>query len=158
MKRSLFALAMACFALTPLSVFSQYNFPLGELQKMAQKNASDFETFVMEKDYSLQSKSSNKELKVFASDKPGPSGKQYIISRYQVPNAMARITFITTDKKHYLDVKAKLAAGGVKYVNEENKTIDGTQAACYNYASGALKVTLCTYTTDVTWFKVELHF
>jgi hypothetical protein len=138
--------------------YAQYTFPLSDLQKLPNKNASDFETFVMEKDYSFQSKMSSQIMKVYTSDKPGASGKQYVISRYQVPNAMAKVTFTTTDKKYYLELKSKLAAAGIKYVNEENKTIEGAQAACFNYASGGFKVSLCTYTTDVMWYKVEVHF
>ena len=156
MRKTLIVLMI--IALAPLSLHAQYNFPLGELQKLTSKNASDFETFVLEKEYSYQSKLSSKVLKVYTSDKPGAGGKQYTISRYQVPNAMAKVSFTTTDKKFYLDLKAHLAGSGLKFVNEENKTIDGVQATCYNYANGALRVSLCSYSTDVTWFNIEVHF
>jgi len=158
MKRSLIALAIVLIALTPFSLLAQYNFPLGELQKLTNKNASDFETFVLEKDYSPLSKLSSKVMKVYTSDKAGASGKQYTISRYQVPNAVARVTFATTDKKYYIDLKSHLPASGLKFVNEETKTIDGVETVCYNYANGALKVSLCSYTNDVPWYRVEVHF
>jgi hypothetical protein len=158
MKRKLIALAIILIALAPFTLHAQYNFSLGELQKLTGKNPSDFETFVLGKDYSLQSKLSNNVTKVYISDKKGDNGTQNTISRYQVPNAMARITFTTTDKKYYLDIKTHLAASGLKFVNEENKTIDGAQAECNNYANGALKLSLCSYTTSVTWFKIEVHF
>ena len=157
MKRSFIALVTILVALAPLGLHAQYNFPLGELQKLTGKNPSDFETFVLGKDYSLQSKLSSNVMKVYTGDKKNADGTQNTISRYQVPNAMAKVTFTTTDKKYYLDVKTHLAASGLKFVNEENRTIDGVQAECNNYANGALKVSLCSYTTDVTWFKVEVH-
>ena len=157
MKTTFIALAVILMAFAPFASNAQYNFPLAELQKLTNKNASDFETVVLGKDYSIQSKLSNQVMKVYTSDKPGADGKQNTISRYQVPNAMAKITFCTTDKKYYLDLKSHLAAGGLKFVNEENKTIEGVQAGCYNYTNGTLKVCLCSYTTDVTWYKVEVH-
>ncbi len=151
-------LTVMLIALAPRVLYAQYAFPLGELQKLTTKNASDFETEVMKKDYSYQQKQSNKELKVYTSDKPGKEGQKYVISRYQVPNAMAKVTFITTDKNYYLDVKAKLAATGVKYVNNEEKMVDGNAATVYNYANGALRVALITYSTDINWYRVEVHF
>ncbi len=157
MKRSYLALAIICIALAPFTVHAQYNFPLGELQKLIGKNPGDFETVVLGNDYSIQSKLSNKVMKVYTSDKHDANGKQYTISRYQVPTAMAKVTFSCTDKKYYLDVKSHLGASGLKFVNEETKTIDGAQAECNNYANGAIKVSLCSYTTDVTWFVVEVH-
>lgn len=154
-KTSLIIAVIIAFA--PLTLRAQYNFPLSELQKLTGKNASDFDTYVMGKDYSLQGKLSTAVMKVYTSDKTGPEGKKYTISRYQVPNAMAKITFSTTDKKYYLDLKSHLAGTGLKYVSQNERTIEGMQATCYNYANGALKVSLCTYSADENWFVVEVH-
>jgi len=157
MKRSILIAAVIFITCAPLASFAQHTFPLTELQKLTGKNAGDFETNALEKDYSLQSKLSSNIMKVYTSDKPGPEGKKYILSRYQVPNAMAKITFSTTDKKYYIDIKTHLASSGLKFVKEENKTMEGAQAECNNYANGSLKVSLCSYTTDVTWYVVEVH-
>jgi hypothetical protein len=156
MKRYLLISAVA-FILLPLSSHAQYNFPLAELQKLTSKNASDFDTYVMGKDYSLQGKVSTNIMKVYASDKAGPQGKKYTIVRYQVPGAMTKITFSTTDKKFYLDVKSNLASSGLKYASQGEKTIENMQATCYNYANGALKVSLCTYSAEENWFVIEVH-
>ena len=158
MKTSLLIIVLLSF-LSPLTIFAQYNFPIADMQKLCGKNASDFETVVMGKDYSVQSKLSTAVMKVYTSDKAALDGKKYTISRYQVPNAMARITFSTTDKKFYLDVKAHLATNGLKFVKEEARKFDGTDAACYNYATASsFHVALCSYTTDVPWYVIEVHF
>ena len=143
--------------ITSFTARGQYNFPLVEIEKLTAKNASDFETAVMEKDFSLDAKNSTQILKVYTSDKPSESGKKSIFTRYQVPNAVSKLEFSTTDKKYYLDLKSKLAAMGFKYLNEESKTINGAQAVVYNYSNGPFNLSLSTYATDVTWFVVTLH-
>jgi hypothetical protein len=138
-------------------VHAQNTFPLDELTKLTSKNPSDFETAMLEKDYSLQSKESDKVSKVFTSDKAGDKGKKYTFIRRQVPNATVGLTFTTTDKKYYLDLKAKLASSGYKFVKEENKTENGVQTTWYNYTNRTHTVSICSYTTDVTWFSVQCH-
>jgi len=158
MKTLLLACSIILSAFVPFISQAQYNFPLNELQKLANKNANDFETVMLEKDYTFQSKPSTKELKTYTSDKKGADGKQNIVTRFQVPNAMAKVTFTSTDKKYYLGLKSQMAASGLKFVNEETRTIDGVQAECKNFANGGLKVSLLIYTTDVIWYRAEVHF
>ena len=138
---------------------AQYNFPLVELEKMTAKNASDFETVVMEKDYTLQSKLSSPVLKVYTSDKAAESGKKNTITRYQVPNAVSKIELSTTDKKYYLELKSKMAAMGFKFLGQEDKTIAGSPATIYNYTNGPFQLSLATYTAagDINWFVVQIH-
>ncbi len=142
---------------TSFTAHAQYNFPLVEMEKLTAKNASDFETAVLEKDYSLDPKASTQVLKVYTSDKPSESGKKNLFTRYQVPNAVAKLEFSTTDKKYYIDVKSKLAAMGFKFLNEEDKQINGNQATVYNYSNGPFNLSLATYTKDAMWFVVTLH-
>ena len=136
---------------------AQYNFPLVELEKLTGKNASDFEPAVLEKDYTLESKTSTQVLKVYSSDKPSANGKKNIVTRYQVPNASCKIEFSTTDKKYYIELKTKLASMGFKLLNEDTKPIKGAQATVYNYSNGPFQLSLSTYTTDVIWYVVEVH-
>ena len=157
MRKIFVLIAIAFVILTPGILRAQYNFPLVELEKLTNKNASDFETFVMEKDYSLQSKTSTQTLKIYTSDKPSADGKISTITRYQVPNANSKIEFSTTDKKYYLEVKSKLTPMGFKLVNDEVKTINGAQAQVYNYSNGPFQLSLATYTTDGTWYVVDIH-
>ena len=145
-----------CFACS-IKANAQYNFPLAELEKLTAKNASDFETVVMEKDYSLQAKTSTSVLKVYTSDKPSESGKQNMITRYQVPNAVSKIEFSTTDKKYYIEVKASLGKLGFKFLGQEDKTIKGTQATVNNYSNGPFQLSLATYATDNTWYQVTIN-
>lgn len=156
MKRSTILL-LSSILLSATSAFAQYTFPLPELVKLPSKNASDFETVMLEKDYSLQTKQSDQISKVYTSDKAGVSDKKYTFVRRQVPNATVGITFTTTDKKYYLDIKAKLASSGYKFVKEENKTTDKVQATWYHYSNGTMNVSICSYTTDANWFSVQVH-
>jgi len=112
---------------------------------------------MLEKDYSVQTKLSDPTTKVYMSDKPGVGGKQYTISRHQLPNATPDIIFTSTDKKYYLDFKAKLASSGYKFVKEENKPVNGTPAVWYHYTNGVYRASICSYTTDVTWFVVQVR-
>jgi hypothetical protein len=157
MKKSIFLLALTSLFVLPSTLFAQYTFPLAEFIKMTGQNASDFETTMLEKDYSLQTKLSSAVNKIYTSDKKGAEGKQYTIPRKQVPGASVALTFTTTDKKHYLDTKAKLASSGYKFVKEENKPINNVPATWFLYTNGAYKVSICSYTTDVKWFVVEAH-
>jgi hypothetical protein len=156
MKKIFLALLLSV-VLSPSVSFAQYTFPLTELQKLTNKNASDFETVMIEKDYSIQSKLSNATTKIYWSDKPGVSDKKYIMSRFQVPGGATKLTFSFTDKKHYLELKKALAAGGFKFVKEENKTVDGVETVWYHYSGNGFTVSLCSYTKDVTWFVAEAH-
>ena len=142
---------------TSFSVFAQYNFPLVEIEKLTNKNASDFETGLLEKDYSLDTKASTPILKVYTSDQHAANGKQNIFTRYQVPNAVPKLEFSTTDKKYYIDVKSKLASMGFKFLKEEDKTMNGVQATVYNYTNGPFQLSLATYTKDVMWFVVTMY-
>ncbi len=146
---------MTVFA--PRTSHAQYNFALVELEKLTSKNSSDFDTYVMEKDYTIQSKTSTQVLKIYLSDKPSADGTKNIITRYQVPNASCKIEFSTTDKKYYLEVKSKLGAMGFKLINDEVKTINGAQAQVYHYSNGPFQLSLSTYTTDHNWYVVEIH-
>ena len=156
MKRSI-VLFLLSVVFSSSAVLAQYTFPLPELVKLPSKNASDFETIMLEKDYSLQTKLSDQVSKVYTSDKAGVSDKKYTFVRRQVPNATVGITFTTTDKKYYLDIKAKLAASGYKFVKEENKAVDKVQATWYHFSNGTMNVSICSYTTDVNWFAVQVH-
>ncbi len=157
MKKQLLTLTFGVLVSVPLSTMAQYNFPLPELIKLTSVNPSDFETKMLEKDYTLQNKQSTATMKLYSSDKPGSGGKTYTISRSQVPNATVDLTFSTTDKKYYLEVKAKLAASGYKFQKEENKAINNTPAVWYHYTNGVYKVSIASYTTDITWFTVQAH-
>jgi hypothetical protein len=139
------------------TIKAQNNFPLPDLQKLTGKNGSDFETVMLEKDYSIQTKLSNPTTRVFWSDKPGAEGKKYTMVRHQLPNAAADITFSTTDKKYYLELKKALASSGFKFKGQEYKKIDGTQVEWYHYATPTHTLSLTSYTKDVTWFVVEIH-
>ena len=142
---------------TSFAAHAQYNFPLVEMEKLTAKNASDFETAVMEKDYSLQAKTSTSVLKVYTSDKPSESGMKNMITRYQVPNAVSKLEFTTTDKKYYIELKSKLATMGFKFLNQEDKTIKGIQATVYNYSNGPFQLCLSTYANDNTWYYVSIN-
>lgn len=157
MKKIIILLALTSMSILPNTLFAQYTFPLAEFIKMTGQNASDFETTMLEKDYSLQTKMSSAVNKIYTSDKKGAEGKQYIIARKQVPGASVALTFTTTDKKYYLDTKAKLASSGYKFVKEENKPINNVPATWFLYTNGGYKVSICSYTTDVKWFVVEAH-
>lgn len=157
MKKILGIAAIAAAAIIPNALKAQATFPLPELQKLTEKNASDFETEMLTKDYSMQSKLSSPTNKVYTSDKKGAQGRPYTMSRAQVPNAAAVVTFTTSDKKYYLDLKNQLASSGFKFVNEENKTVNGTSAVCHNFTNKVYTVSLYTYTTDVMWFMVQVH-
>ncbi len=157
MKGTIILLAFTLSIFVPRVCHAQYNFPLVELEKLCGKNSSDFDTYVMEKDYTIQSKTSTQILKIYNSDKAAADGKKYVITRYQVPNAVCKIEFSCTDKKYYLEVKTKLAAMGFKLLNDEVKTINGAQAQVYHYSNGPYQLTLSTYTTDANWYVVELH-
>ncbi len=141
-----------------LSVHAQQTFPLQELVNFTSKNASDFETKMLESDYSLQSKMSDEISKVYTSDKAGDKGKNYKIIRRQVTNSkVVGITFSTTDKKYYLALKADLAKAGYKFTKEEPTTIEKVPATWYHYNNGPMKISICTYRTDVNWFMVQAH-
>jgi hypothetical protein len=157
MKKRFVMLAICFMAFLPLALLAQTNFPLAELQKLTGKNASDFETIMLEKDFSIQTKLSSPTSRVFWSDKPGAEGKKYTITRAQVPNAAANITFSTTDKKYYIELKKTLATSGFKFKGEEAKTVDGVPATWYHYSNGVHTVSLTSYTKDVTWFVVQVH-
>ena len=157
MKRTFILIAVTLITLFPFAGHAQYNFPLAELEKLTNKNLGDFDTYVMEKDYSLDTKASTQVLKIYRSDKPSADGKINKITRYQVPNAVCRLEFSSTDKKYYLDVKSKLAAMGFKLVNDEVKTINGVQGPVYHYSNGPFQLALTTYNTDTTWYVVEVH-
>lgn len=153
----------ACFLLLSIAfsssvTFAQHNFNLQEMVNLTSKNAPDFETKMLENDYSLQSKMSDEISKVFTSDKAGESGKKYKMVRRQVTNSkIVGLTFSTTDKKYYLSLKADLAKNGYKFVREENQTIEKVPATWYHYKNGPMNVSICSYTTDITWFTVQAH-
>lgn len=158
MKKQIITLAIIVIAALPFASFSQAVFPLSELEKMAAKNFSDFETIVLTKDYSLQGKMSNATNKVYTSDKPNANGKPNTVSRSQVPNAKANVVFSTPDKKYYLDVKAHLGTEGYKFVKEENKLTNGEQTAWNNYTNGKFQLSLYSYSKDdVVWYTVQIH-
>jgi len=157
MKGIFLMLALTLGITAPRLAQAQYNFPLVELEKLTNKNSSDFDTYVMEKDYTIQSKISTQILKIYNSDKKSADGTTNIITRYQVPNAACKIEFSTTDKKYYLEIKSKLGAMGFKMLNDEVKTINGAQAQVYHYSNGPFQLSLSTYTTDVNWYVVEIH-
>jgi len=157
MKTTFFAIAIALFGSVPFAARAQHVFPVAELQKLCVQNANDFETFMLTNDYSMQSKQSTPTSKVYTSDKPGAEGKTYTITRAQVPNAVANVIFTTTDKKWYLEFKKQLAATGYKFVKEENKTVNGAQAVSNNYSNGKFQVSVYSYTTDASWFGVQIH-
>ncbi len=157
MKKYFFAFALGFVVSAPFALLAQNTFPLPDLVKLTSKNGSDFETAMLEKDYSVQSKLSNPTTKVYTSDQADAKGKKYSISRHQVPGANPDIVFTTTDKKYYIEVKTKLASGGYKFVKEENKPLeDETPVIWYHYTNGIYKVRICTYTTDAAWFKVQI--
>lgn len=149
-----FVIALLCYA--PFAK-AQYVFPIADLQKLAVDKMSDFETFMLTNDYSIQSKLSTPTSKVYTSDKPSAAGKPYTITRSQVPNAVANVMFTTTDKKWYLELKKQLASTGYKFVKEEPKAINGAQAVCSNFTNGKYQVSVFSYTTDVAWFGVQIH-
>ena len=157
MKTTFLAIIIALFGSVPFAANAQYVFPIADLQRLCGQNLTDFETFMLTNDYSMQSKLSNPTSKVYMSDKPGPGGKQYTITRSQVPHAVASVMFTTTDKKWYLDLKKQLAATGYKFVREENKTVNGAQAVCSNFSNGKYEVSVFSYTTDAAWFGVQIH-
>jgi len=157
MKNIITAVAITVFSLAPFVSNAQFNFPVTEIQKLTNKNVSDFDTYVMEKEYSMDNKASTQILKVYHSDKPAADGKQYTITRYQVPNMACKIEFTTTDKKYYLDIKSKLESMGFKLMSDQVKTINGSQAQVYNYSNGPFVLVLSNYKTDVTWYVVEIH-
>jgi len=157
MKKSVLKLAFGLLLSAPFVAMAQSTFPLPDFIKLTSKNPSDFETTMLEKDYSVQTKLSDPTTKVYMSDKPGVGGKQYTISRHQLPNATPDIIFTSTDKKYYLDFKAKLASSGYKFVKEENKPVNGTPAVWYHYTNGVYRASICSYTTDVTWFVVQVR-
>ena len=157
MRSTILLLALSLSFFAPFVCHAQYNFQLVELEKLTNKNSSDFDTYVMEKDYTVQSKISTQILKIYHSDKKSADGTINVITRYQVPNAACKIEFSTTDKKYYLDVKSKLGAMGFKLVNDEVKTINGAQAQVYHYSNGPFQLSLSTYTTEANWYVVEIH-
>jgi len=156
MKRLVF-IVVAFIALLPRLARAQYNFPVAEMQKLTAKNVSEFDTYVMEKEYSMDNKASTQILKVYHADKPAADGKTYTVTRYQVPHAACKIEFTTTDKKYYLDIKSKLESMGFKLVNDQVKTINGAQAQVYSYSNGPFTLILSNYKTDVTWYMVTIH-
>ncbi len=157
MKGTIIFLALAFTFFAPGICHAQYNFPLVELEKLCGKNSSDFDTYVMEKDYTIQSKTSTQILKIYKSDKKSADGTTNVITRYQVPNAASKIEFSTTDKKYYLDVKSKLASMGFKLLNDEVKTINGAQAQVYHYSNGPFQLSLGTYSTEANWYIVDIN-
>ncbi len=157
MKKIILFLAFIISFLPSSHLLAQYAFPISEFIKMTGQNASDFETTMLEKDYSLQTKMSDAVNKIYTSDKKGAEGKPYTIARKQVPGASVALTFTTTDKKYYLETKAKLASSGYKFVKEENKPVNNVPATWFHYTNGAYKVSICSYTTDLKWFVVEAH-
>lgn len=157
MKKIVFLL-LSTIILSSYAANAQHTFALQELVNLTNKNASDFETKMLENDYSLQSKMSDDISKVYTSDKAGDGGKKYKIVRRQVTNSkVVGVTFTTTDKKYYLALKADLAKNGYKFVKEESQTIEKVPATWYHYANGPLTVSICSYTTDVSWFTVQAH-
>jgi hypothetical protein len=157
MKTTFLAIVIALFGTLPFEAQAQHAFPLPELQKLCMQNANDFETFMLTNDYSLQSKLSNATTKVYWSDKKSPEGKQFAVTRSQVPNAVANLQFINTDKKWYLELKKQLAATGYKFVKEENKTINGAQATSSNFTNGKYQISVFSYTTDAAHFGAQIH-
>ena len=157
MKKTILTIVIAMLGLAPFAAKAQYVFPIAELQKLCVQNLTDFETFMLTNDYSMQSKQSTPTSKVYTSDKPGAAGKQYSINRSQVPNAVVNLMFTTTDKKWYLELKKQLAATGYKFVKEEQKTVNGAQAVCSNFTNGKYQVSVYSYTTDAPWFGVQIH-
>lgn len=157
MKKSAILLFLS-IAFCSSAALAQHTFNLQEMVNLTSKNAPDFETKMLESDYSLQSKMSDDISKVFTSDKAGESGKKYKIVRRQVTNSkIVGVTFTTTDKKYYLGLKADLAKAGYKFASEENQTIEKVPATWYHYKNGPMTVSICSYTTDATWFTVTAH-
>jgi hypothetical protein len=158
MKKTLFQFLFAAIVFAPLSLFAQTNFPLGELEKMCLKNANDFDTYVLGKDYSIQSKLSDAVTKMYWSDKPGAAGKPYSVARFQNPKAIPIVKCTTTDKKYYIELKTALAANGYKFDKEESKTVNGIQSVWYIYTKGVKQVSLTSYNEgEVTWYGVHIH-
>jgi hypothetical protein len=157
MRKSFFFLAFGFLLSAPLPILAQYTFPLVEMVKLTTKNPSDFETVMLERDYSVDTKLSVPTTKIYTSDKPGATGKKYTFSRHQLPNATPDLIFTSTDKKYYLDFKAKLATSGYKFVKEENRPIGGTPAVWYDYSNGVYRVSICSYTTDDKYFTVQVR-
>ncbi len=157
MRKHIITFGLGLLLSAPIAALAQNTFPLPELIKLTSKNPSDFETTMLEKDYTLQTKQSSPTTKIYTSDKPGAAGKVYTMSRHQVPNATVDLVFTTTDKKYYLDVKAKLASSGYKFVKEESKPVNNVPATWYHYSNGVYKVSITSYTADVTWFTIQAH-
>lgn len=158
MKKSLLAFAVSAFFMAPVASFAQYEPPLTELEKLCMKNGNDFETFALTNDYSLQPKLSTAEKKIYCSDKAGANGKKYSITRFQVPKAMTEITFVTTDKKYYIELKSALAAAKYKFVKQDDKKIDDVDASGNDFSNGKYSVSLHTYTKgDVNYYEVQIH-
>jgi hypothetical protein len=157
MKKSVFFLALICIVFAGFTSYAQSVVTLPDLEKLCIKNASDFETFALTKDYSVQSKLSSDVTKVYWCDKANANGKQNTLSRTQIPHASAKVEFTTTDKKWYLDLKALMASTGYKFVNDEKRKIDGIETDMHNFTNGKVHVAVFSWTTDATWFGAQVH-
>ena len=156
MKRKL-VLSIVSSVISVMS-YAQHTFSLQEMQNFTSKGPSDFETDMLENDYSLQNKLSDKESKVYLSDKAAADGKKYKIVRRQVTNSkVVEVTFYTTDKKYYIALKKDLAAKGFKAVKNEEITVENVPATKYYFVNAPMNVILCTYTTDASWFTVQTY-
>jgi hypothetical protein len=147
MKRSILLFVLFCIVVAPFVSLAQTVVPLPDLEKLCLKNASDFETFALTKDYSIQSKLSTDVTKVYWSDKANVNGKQNTLSRTQIPHASARVEFTTTDKKWYLDLKSLMASSGYKFVNDEKQTINGVPTDLHNFTNGKVHVAVYSFTS-----------
>jgi hypothetical protein len=144
--------------LAAISVSAQHTFSLQEMQNFTSKGASDFETSMLESDYSLQNKLSDKESKVYLSDKASPDGKKYKMVRRQVTNSkVVEVTFYTTDKKYYIALKKDLASKGFKAIKNEEVTVENVPATKYHFFNAPMNIILCTYTTDASWYTVQAY-
>ncbi len=155
MKKIIFFISGALLSVVS---YAQHTFSLQEMQNFTSRSASDFETAMLENDYSLQNKLSNKESKVYVSDNAAAGGKKYKIVRRQVTNSkVVEVTFYTTDKKYYVGLKKELAAKGFKAIKNEEITVENVPATKYHFFNAPMNIILCTYTTDASWFTVQAY-
>jgi len=151
MKKSILLLLLSVLSMASLNLAkAQSTFSLTELESLCDYGTPNFETYVLNKGYSYWSEFSSVAATLYHADKQREDATRDLISRSAYGTL---VSFTTSSKQYYLDLKTALTNQGYKFVKEEQKVIGGTSdplnTIWYHYANENYKVIIYSYSLEI---------
>ena len=138
--------------------FKVYEFSLQDLDSLLNANTSEFETFVLDKGYSLKTNEETSSLKqIYRCDFTNSDEKKPFISREVLSNNKYIIAFTNTAKQHYLNFKNSLEKDGYVFVSaRDNKQDPPTTQLFYSNKKNTATLFTQTDSDGLVWYTITL--